>query len=412
MADLFGSPLGDIAYGEQQLTQAKSLALMGQLAEVPSKIALQTAQAAEIPSKIALQGAQARHEAATAAQLELATIASKRMQDFATNYQQQKLETQARQKLVDTQNNKGLIANAGDLPPKTGQLLSFDPASDMADMIRAAGEAGIDSFTLEPHITKYVGIVQKNAMAAQENATAAERNAQASKINWAQMGGIAMAAGESEANYNALQLSPDWMKIPQVIRSKLTGDFRTDGPVLRALGKATIDADKQADNTRADTKAVADGLKDNATTAASWASASKANAAANLINQQVDIVTKNGGKYNPELEALHDQQAQSKREAEIGARVTKTTTGGWAPLDPKKLEENFDKTPEKTYVLPDTSTARLAKHPQTGKLVWVPLLPPIPDYLAERKTARNKAAKEREKAIEKGMKTVQSVGAE
>jgi hypothetical protein len=139
---------------------------------------------------------------------------------------------------------------------------------------------------------------------------------------------------------------------------ELTGDYNTDSRVLRAIGQASMDANKQADNRRQQAELDARQANFNAGEAKRNAQVAAATAQADLAAERLANIIKYGDQ-NSEAGLAAKKAATEAAKARTAALQDKTTPQ--LPLDPggRKLNQS--------YKLPDGRTARWETNPTTGK---------------------------------------------
>lgn len=337
-AELFGTPLGDIAYHEDQLTQNKSLALMGQLAEVPSKIALQTAQASE-------QGALAAKNWEAVKHLQQVS-----QWDDAYRASLKKAELDDQRKFAEIKPLiTGQSATVGDLP-KSGRIAQMSLAAPIIDRAEWLRKNGAPSDMYQPlykegqAMQAQEGIANfRNSQAEYEQIKVERERRQLRADTYAKAAsgplGFAMLTPEEK------QLLPPVMfeaGIPYSEKQKALAVMRD-----KDLGyvKATEIELHKAAAKRADTALVNDTNKTNAYVTESGVKVK-------TLTEQLDIITKTGLANSKAGIELRDAAARAKDEQVLAVQLK---SAPWLPLDPKSDRIK----PEAKFTLKDQSVVRV-----------------------------------------------------
>lgn len=339
MAELFGAPLGMIAANEQ----SRQNALVGLEAQkVMNTLALQ-------PSKIALDEAQTRYYGAQtdaeAAKTEAASVMQRLGEGFTAD---QKL----RQGVIDKVASQGQIATVADLKGAGKKVSTAQPLKDFAAY--AAGK-GAPPTVLEKLYGEISAIEGREAEAAWKNQQVVSDQDKTARDLRTEIGGIAAAAAENPQQYAAIMMNRDLRKR---LPPELTGSYDADRNTLRAIGQASMDANKQADNRRQQAELDARQANFNAGQSKRDAAVALADAKYLLTVERFEQLAKNG-------QAVTDAGLEAKKAVADAARARTAAAQDKAtpqlPLDPgsRKLGQS--------YMLPDGRTARWEVDPTTKK---------------------------------------------
>ena len=289
------------------------------------------AELAMMPAKYENEVAQARFNTARAAEAEQGAADAKALR-------QQEMEFIARRQLSDAAKGAGQIATVADLP-KGGSVVRASQAEDLEQMVASASK------TLPPSVlagiqSKIAEIRQKEAAAASSNASAGLNEYKTQVAQFEQLGNLAGAAALSESNYRAVMMSPERAMLPK----ELTGNYRTDAPMLRMIEQASQDSIKRA-KLELDTKDSESKRRlDQANQGRIAATIDNLKVRGQQLKQDRDMATKSGGKYSPEAVELKKAQIANQKSL-LEARNQKTFPP--MPLDPGLIEVG------KTYTGPN-----------------------------------------------------------
>jgi hypothetical protein len=339
MAELFGAPLGMIAAGEQ----SRQNALVGLEAQkVMNTLALQ-------PSKIALDEAQTKYYGAQTAEADAKVEAARVMQRLGEGFT---ADTQRRQGAIDKAAAQGQIATAADLKSAGQKVSTAQPLKDFAAY--AAGK-GASPMVLERLYGEIATIEEKEAQGAWRDQQVLSDQDKTAREQRTEIGGIAAAAAESPQQYAAIMMNQDLRKR---LPPELTGSYDADRNTLRAIGQASMDANKQADNRRQQAELDARQANFNAGEAKRDAQVAAATAQADLAAERLANLIKFGDQ-NSEAGLAAKNAALEAARAKTAALREKATPQ--LPLDPgsRKLGQS--------YMLPDGRTARWEVDPTTKK---------------------------------------------
>jgi len=339
MAELFGAPLGMIAADEQ----SRQNALVGLEAQkVMNTLALQ-------PSKIALDEAQTRYYGAQtdaeAAKTEAANVMQRLGAGFTANQQLQ-------QGAIDKAASQGRIATVADLKGAGQKVSTAQPLKDFAAY---AASKGAPPTVLEKIYEKIATIEGKEAEGAWKNQQVSSDQDKTAREQRNEIGGIAAAAAESPQQYAAIMMNPE---LRNRLPKELTGSYTTDRTVLRAIGQASMDANKQADNRRQQAENEAVQARFNAGQSKRDAAVSAANAQFLLTMERYQNLVKFGDR-NSEAGIKAKEEVAAAAQARTAAAADKAAPQ--LPLDSKARVLN------KSYTLPDGRTATWETDPATGR---------------------------------------------
>lgn len=339
MAELFGAPLGMIAADEQ----SRQNALVGLEAQkVMNTLALQ-------PSQIALNQAHTGYYEAQTAEADAKVEAARVMQRLGEgfNADQQKLKG-----VIDGAAAQGKTATVADLKGVGQKVSTAQPLKDFAAY--AAGK-GASPTVLEKLYGEIATIEEREAQGAWRNQQVLSDQDKTARDLRTEIGGIAAAAAESPQQYAAIMMNRE---LRDRLPKELTGSYDTDRPTLRAIGQASMDANKQADNKRQQAEDEARQVRFEAGQAKRDAAVALADAKYLLTVERFEQLAKNG-------QALTDAGLEAKRAVADAARARTAAAQDKAtpqlPLDPgsRKLGQS--------YMLPDGRTARWEVDPTTKK---------------------------------------------
>ena len=339
MAELFGAPLGMMAADEQ----SRQNALVGLEAQkVMNTLALQPSQIALNQAHTGYYGAQT---AAENAKVEAASVMQRLGAGFTAD---QKL----RQGVIDEQAAKGQTATVADLKGAGQKVSTAQPLKDFAAY--ALG-IGAPPTVLEKIYGEIATIEEKEAVGLWRNKESEVAQDKMQRDQRTEVGGIAAAAAESPQQYAAIMMNPE---LRNRLPKELTGSYTTDRTVLRAIGQASMDANKQADNRRQQAELDARQANFNAGQSKRDAQVALADAQYLLAVERYEQLAKNG-------QAVTDAGIDAKKAVSAAARARTAAAADKAapqlPLDSKARVLN------KSYTLPDGRTATWETDPATGK---------------------------------------------
>tara|TARA_R110000868_G_scaffold94340_4_gene260308 strand:- start:310 stop:1353 length:1044 start_codon:yes stop_codon:yes gene_type:complete len=339
MAELFGAPLGMIAADEQ----SRQNTLVGLEAQkVMNTLALQ-------PSQIALNQAHTEYYGAQTAEADAKVEAARVMQRLGEGFtaDQQKLKG-----VIDGAAAQGKTATVADLKGAGQKVSTAQPLKDFAAY--AAGK-GASPTVLEKLYGKIATIEEKEAQGAWRNQQVLSDQDKTARDLRTEIGGIAAAAAENPQQYAAIMMNPD---LRDRLPKQLTGSYDTDRPMLRAIGQASMDANKQADNRRQQAEAEARQARFEAGQTKRNAEVALTDAKYLLAVERFELLVKNG-------QAVTDAGIEAKKAVADAAKARTAAAQDKAtpqlPLDPgsRKLGQS--------YMLPDGRTARWEVDPTTKK---------------------------------------------
>jgi hypothetical protein len=330
-ADLFGAPLGIIAREE-----GNRAAMLGglQAQKMLGEIAMQPAELQYKKSLGQLHEAEADERQANAA-------AQRQMLDLQREWSQKELD--ARSKLVEGAAAQGRTATVEDL--KGGSAQEALRPTSQADSLRKfadyAEQRGVPSMALMKLRKEIADISQSEAVGAYRSAQAADIKDRRASTQRQQLGGLAQTAASDPKSYAAIMLNPATRKL---LPRELTGSYAADAPVLRAIAQASMTADQQADNARAEREAASRAAR----RGAGMAQAGAAIALTKVKLETAKEVLTNLKKYGGDTAEATLDAKRSMSEARRAAVVAKEAKAfPPAPLDPKDVEVS------KSYTAPN-----------------------------------------------------------
>jgi len=310
------------------------------------------------PVDMAYKQSLTRVHTADADKSEEAARAAKASRDLQLQFLTARQEEQARRQLSEAAAKQGKIATVGDLPPG-GSIVKASQADELEAFANYASK------TMPPmELAKLRGdiaeIKRKEAAEAASLAAAGVNEHKQQVAQFEQIGNIAGAAGASEANYRAIMMSPQRQLLPK----ELTGNWRMDAPVLKAIEQASQDSIKRANLQRQQVDTEARRRLANARMSESAARIKNLEITGKTLERDYKQQTKAYGKYSREALEAKQLTAENKKSL-IAARNVKNFPP--APLDPEGREF------ETVYTARDGKTrATWSFDPATGKGVWMP----------------------------------------
>lgn len=339
MAELFGAPLGMIAADEQ----SRQNALVGLEAQkVMNTLALQ-------PSQIALNQAHTEYYGAQTAEADAKVEAARVMQQLGEGFTayQQKLKG-----AIDGAAAQGKTATVANLKG-VGQKVST--AQPLKDFVAYAAGEGTSPTVLAKLYGEIATIEEREAQGAWRNQQVLSDQDKTARDLRTEIGGIAAAAAENPQQYAAIMMNQD---LRNRLPPELTGSYDADRNTLRAIGQASMDANKQADNRRQQAENEAVQARFNAGQSKRDAAVAAADAAFLLAYERYQQLHKNG-------QAVTDAGIEAKKAVTEAVRARTAAAADKAapqlPLDPKARVLN------KAYTLADGRIATWETDPTTGK---------------------------------------------
>jgi hypothetical protein len=294
MADFFGAQ-GIIAARELQnanlLTGLNAQKMLGDIAMQPL----------EMQDKQAL----VRTHQAQADEAASAVESARQTRQLQMRFLESQQEDAARRQMSEAAAGQGKIATVGDLPVG-GSIVKASQADELERYLEfTKGALPLDQQAkLRGEIA---GIKQKEAAAASSQASAGLNEHKQRVQQFELIGNIAGAAGASEANYRAIMMSPQRQLLPR----ELTGNWRTDAPVLRAIEMASQDSIKRANLAREQQDSESKRRLDEARRAEAVARGDNLKVQGKTLKRDYEQQTKTGGEYSPEALALKKAQTEN-----------------------------------------------------------------------------------------------------
>ena len=339
MAELFGAPLGMIA-GDEQSRQNALVGLEAQ--KIMNTLALQ-------PSQIALNQAHTGYYGAQTAEAQAKADAASVMQRLGAGFT---ADQQLRQNVINEAAAKGQIATISDLKGAGQKVSTAQPLKDFAAY--ALGK-GAPPTVLEKIYGEIATIEEKEAQGLWRNTESTVAQDKMQREQRTEVGGIAAAAAENPQQYAAIMMNPE---LRNRLPKELTGSYTTDRTVLRAIGQASMDANKQADNRRQQAELDARQANFNAGQSKRDAQVAAADATFLLTYERFQQLRKNG-------QDVTDAGIEAKKAVTDAAKARTAAAADKAapqlPLDSKARVLN------KSYTLPDGRIATWETNPKTSK---------------------------------------------
>ena len=294
----------------------------------------------------------ARAHTADAQAKEAEVRASENLRATQMRFLGQQQEEEARGAAAKEAEGQGFRATVADLPQ--GKLLTKSSQADPLEQFANYASKTIPPMELAKLRSEIAGIRQKEAAAGASNATAAKRQFEVDAARYEQVGNIAGAAAQSEANYNAIMLGRERGLLPP----QLSGNYRTDLPILRAIELASQDSIKRAKLKLDTLESESKRRLDQSNQGRIAATVENLKLRGKQLKQDAILATKAGGKYSPE--ALEYQKMKSENlKSQIEARKFKTFLP--LPLDAGQLDVG------KVFTLADGRLARVVGVRADGK---------------------------------------------
>jgi len=306
------------------------------------------AQPAELEYKQSL----ARAHTADAAEKEASVRATADLRATQMRFLGQRQEEEARAGVAKAAEAQGFRATVADLPQ--GKLLTKASQADPLEQFANYASKTIPPMELAKLRGEIAGIRQKEAAAGASDATTAKLQFEVDSAQYAQVGNIAGAAAQSEANYNAIMMGRERGLLPP----QLSGNYRTDLPVLRAIEVASQDSIKRAKLKLDTLDSESKRRLDQSNQGRIAATVENLKLRGGQLKQDIALATKAGGKYSTEALELKRTQAENLKSL-IEARKFKTFTP--LPLDAGQQDVG------KVFTLADGRLARVVGVRADGK---------------------------------------------
>ena len=293
MADLFGAPVGIIAKQESNRAGLRSgLEAVKTLGEIAAQ-----------PTELAYKQSLTRGHVAQAAEQEAQAEAARASRQLQLDFLESRQETDARRQLSEAAASQGRVATVGDLPPG-GSVVKASQADELEAFLEFS--KGTLPLTEQAKLRNDIAEIKRKEAAGAASAAAAGVNAHKQQVaQFELVGNIAGAAGASEANYRAIMMSPQRTLLPR----ELTGNYRTDQPILRAIEMASQDSIKRANLARELQDSESKRRLDSARMGEAAARVDKVRLESKALKRDYEQATKTGGKYSKE--ALDLKRAQT-----------------------------------------------------------------------------------------------------
>ena len=344
MADLFGSPQGEIAYNDTQLTQAKAQLTLGQLAEVPSNIQYRQALTQDVNSQAALRNIQVRQ-----AQVELDF--NQRASDLAA--------AQGAQRLLAA----NPTATVADIPEEG---LAQRPSGATAITARAdlLESMGAPLHMTAPLRKQAADIMEKENIGYYRQAQGDEIRQKSNDLRLKDLGNAVAAAGTNEQSWLNANSAP---RISAMLPKELLGmPFAQAKPYLDLIRDTAIGAVKQQELQRA-----ADTAKSQNTLRAQQVATAQANAGLIKVKTQIASgLADRLEKYDGERSGTAVEAKQAAVEAkQQHTQAQQLIAAPPAPLDQAKRK------PGQAYTSVDGKTQAIwgGIDPVTKQPVWRPM---------------------------------------
>lgn len=354
MSELYGAPVGQLAYEDNQRRNTQSslqqMEAFGRFAQIPGEMALREAQTRH-------QDAAADETYAQAAERRARVAAQEAEERLARDWNDEKA---ARRQASEQAAAQGRLLTLADLPPG-GNLTKRSQADDVADFIAYASGRGVSETKLIPFRKEESLIRQQEAAAAHNQARALEQAALARKQSAERYGALATWGLKSEQDYAMMRAEAVNQGLPV---NHLPQSWREAQPVLRGIIQSSIAAKdqveqelKRADDKRAD-------LLARSTLAKNGVEITQIIERTNLIKTRRESLAKTDGPDSPEVQRLKEEEATLK----VAERKLKD-----AALFPSFPANPTDATDGAQYTAKNGARVRAVFNPtiQKGKPGWI-----------------------------------------
>lgn len=355
MADgMFGAPTG-INASDENIRRNITTGLLAQrtLGEIEQQ-----------PAEKRLKEAHADLYAAEASDKRVAAAQAQAMLDLQNRFVAAKAEREARGGAVEEGASQGRIVSVADVPPG-GFAKPKSAASALEQFAEFAEASGVPPIPLAKVYKEIAEIKQKEAAAGHNNARQLNQEVMAKQKQLEVLAQVAASAASSPQGYMAVLGNPELKKM---LPPGLTGDYRTDKPILDTVVRAGQDTIQRinADAKRAEDANQAS-LRDSEKSLNS-AREALVKAREAEVKRSTAAKIKNGGENSPEAVAAKKALVEA-RKAVQEAKIRKEFPP--APLDPKLRELG------KTYTAADGTTRfQWTRDPVSGKNVAVKIASP------------------------------------
>jgi hypothetical protein len=244
-------------------------------------------------------------------------------------YLESRQEEDARKQLSDAAAGQGRLATVADLP-EGGSIVKASQADELEKF------ANFASKTMPPMaLAKLRGdiatIKQREAAGASSNATAGLQQYKTQVAQFETLGNLAGAMSSSEASYRAGMMGPQRALLPK----ELTGNYRTDAPMLRMIEQASQDSIKRAKLNLDTLDSESKRRLDQSNQGRIAETITNLKLRGEQLKQDKTMATKSGGKYSPEAIELRRAQIANQKSL-LEARNQRTAPP--MPLDPSLIE--------------------------------------------------------------------------
>ncbi len=284
---------------------------------------------AMLPAKYESAQATARLHTAQAESAEATASAERNLQLTQMRYLESRQEEDARKQLSDAAAGQGRLATVADLP-EGGSIVKASQADELEKF------ANFASKTMPPMaLAKLRGdiatIKQREAAGASSNATAGLQQYKTQVAQFETLGNLAGAMSSSEASYRAGMMGPQRALLPK----ELTGNYRTDAPMLRMIEQASQDSIKRAKLNLDTLDSESKRRLDQSNQGRIAETITNLKLRGEQLKQDKTMATKSGGKYSPEAIELRRAQIANQKSL-LEARNQRTAPP--MPLDPSLIE--------------------------------------------------------------------------
>lgn len=337
MSDLYGAPSGIIAADKEARENLHSGLLAAKtLGEIEAQ-----------PTELRLKGAHADYYQGLAAE----HLAKAR--DMQTLQQLDLAVTQAR-------------AQGVDLTVQDGQRIAAGPqslAKPLEEQYQFGLRRGVPARLLVPLADKAATIRQKEAAAVNSSAEAEVRTLRASKLQAERLGALATWGMQGPAAYQQMRAAAVEQGLPI---DGLPDDYEEALPILRGTRDSSLSVKEQSDLKIRERQLEARKARNASQNAVDSARITLMRTRKDRLQQDYDLIQKNGGKDSPEALSARRALIASRRSL-VEARERKDFPP--APLDPTA------RTFGKSYTAANGAHFVWQKDPTTGKGMAVQIMP-------------------------------------
>lgn len=319
MAELFGTPLGQLARGAENRAELgfglEALKTLGEIEAQPTEREYKRSLGALHAAEAELKGADAS--------------AALQMQGWAGAFR----ESAAREQLAQTAADQGRIATIADVPKGGAAAAAAKPRSQadmlerLANFIEDNGGSPLSTSKMRQTIS---GIKEEESRVMSREVRAAHNAFVEESAMRAQRGGVAGFMAASPQNFAIGMMDPATRAL---MPKELPPNFAAARPFLQLIEQTSMKAQEQAELELKKRDTAAREARAGAGAAASSANRDLAKARLGMVNAELDAFQKNGGTKSPGAKELRAARTQASQ-AYIQAQAEKNF-----PLAPLRKED-------------------------------------------------------------------------